>query len=314
MRQILTLLLSLTFSAAGPAFAQSASDILAQSDERRTIDDMSFEVGLSAYDGNQVTDTTTLWGYLKVGGDHNRVLMYFVDPASARGRKLLVDGDAVYLLFVRTSNPIRLSPLEVLTGQASDGDVVRTFARDYDVESMTGESLDGVAVYRFTRGKAVRWRHELQERPAPGGEIQPSASVRGVLRRVGRAFEKVLLPRLQGSDGEGRAVHRGSPSQRQCEQADGHGLHEDWPQGPARDRVQAQLPSVLESGAAQVKRLLARTTIVARSRSRHGVSRVCPRGRDRRGRRPVSDARPDTGPRAPRLSKPRPRASRRSSR
>ena len=74
---------------------------------------------------------------MKIGADHNRVLMYFVDPASDRGRKLLVDGDAVYLLFVRTTNPIRLSPLEVLTGQASNGDVVRTFARDYDVETMT---------------------------------------------------------------------------------------------------------------------------------------------------------------------------------
>ena len=111
---------------------------------------MSFEVSLTAYDGNHVTDTTTLWGSLKIGSDHNRVLMYFVNPASQRGRKLLVDGDSVYLLFVRTTNPIRLSPLEVLTGQASDGDVVRTFARDYDVESMTDGTLEGTPVYHFS--------------------------------------------------------------------------------------------------------------------------------------------------------------------
>ena len=123
--------------------AESPEGILAQSDAQRTINDMSFEVRLSAYDGSQVTDTKTLWGSLKIGADHNRVLMYFVDPASDRGRKLLVDGDAVYLLFVRTTNPIRLSPLEVLTGQASNGDVVRTFARDYDVESMTDATLAG---------------------------------------------------------------------------------------------------------------------------------------------------------------------------
>ena len=76
--------------------------------------------------------------------------MYFTEPASDRGRKMLVDGDAVYLLFVRTTNPIRLSPLEVLTGQASDGDVVRTFARDYDVESMTEETRDGTPAYHFS--------------------------------------------------------------------------------------------------------------------------------------------------------------------
>jgi Outer membrane lipoprotein-sorting protein len=61
-----------------------------------------------------------------------------------------VDGDAVYFLFVRTTNPIRLSPLEVLTGQASDGDVVRTFARDYDVESMTEADLNGQPSWHFS--------------------------------------------------------------------------------------------------------------------------------------------------------------------
>ena len=130
--------------------AESPSEILALSDAKRTINDMSFEVRLSAYNGSQVTDTKTLWGMLKIGADHNRVLMFFVDPASDRGRKLLVDGDAVYLLFVRTTNPIRLSPLEVLTGQASDGDVVRTFARDYDVEAMADATLDGASVYHFS--------------------------------------------------------------------------------------------------------------------------------------------------------------------
>jgi len=130
--------------------AESPEGILAQSDAQRTINDMSFEVRLSAYDGSQVTDTKTLWGSLKIGADHNRILMYFVDPASDRGRKLLVDGDAVYLLFVRTTNPIRLSPLEVLTGQASNGDVVRTFARDYDVESMTDATLAGAQAYHFS--------------------------------------------------------------------------------------------------------------------------------------------------------------------
>jgi hypothetical protein len=130
--------------------AETPAGILAQSDAQRTIDDMSFEVRLSAYEGSQVTDTKTLWGSMKIGADHNRVLMYFVDPASDRGRKLLVDGDAVYLLFVRTTNPIRLSPLEVLTGQASNGDVVRTFARDYEVETMTEETREGAQDYHFS--------------------------------------------------------------------------------------------------------------------------------------------------------------------
>ncbi|MGO9409534.1 MAG: outer membrane lipoprotein-sorting protein [Spirochaetia bacterium] len=148
MKRIIAFLLPL-FVAAG-LYSESPQEILAQSDAKRTIDDMSFEVTLSAYDGSAITDAKTLWGSLKIGADHNRVLMYFTEPASDRGRKMLVDGDAVYLLFVRTTNPIRLSPLEVLTGQASDGDVVRTFARDYDVESMTEETRDGTPAYHFS--------------------------------------------------------------------------------------------------------------------------------------------------------------------
>jgi hypothetical protein len=62
--------------------------------------------------------------------------MSFQAPASKNGQKFLVDGDAVYVLFEHTSNPIRVSPLEVLTGQASDGDVIRTFAADYNVVAM----------------------------------------------------------------------------------------------------------------------------------------------------------------------------------
>ena len=153
MKRITGLFVPLAFvflNAPAVVYADSPEAILAQSDERRTIDDMSFEVRLSAYEGSQVTDQKTLWGSMKVGADHNRVLMYFAEPASDRGKKLLVDGDAVYLLFVRTTNPIRLSPLEVLTGQASDGDVVRTFAGDYDVESMTEETRDSTPVHHFS--------------------------------------------------------------------------------------------------------------------------------------------------------------------
>jgi len=150
MKRILVITLPLVLLSARVLSAQAPAEILAQSDQLRTIDNMSFEVNLSSYDGSQVTDTVKLWGFLRIGQDHNQVLMYFVEPASDRGRKLLVDGDAVYLLFVRTTNPIRLSPLEVLTGQASDGDVIRTFAGDYDIESMSDATQDGKPAYHFS--------------------------------------------------------------------------------------------------------------------------------------------------------------------
>ncbi|MGO8695588.1 MAG: outer membrane lipoprotein-sorting protein [Rectinemataceae bacterium] len=149
MKRKITMLAAVAALLAANAYAQSASELLARSDAERTISDMSFDVRLVSFDGGRTTAEDTLWGFVKVGSDHNRVLMYFAQPASERGRKLLVDGDTVYLLFPRTTNPIRLSPLQTLIGQASDGDVVRTFASDYDVDSLSDASLDGVACYRF---------------------------------------------------------------------------------------------------------------------------------------------------------------------
>ncbi|HUI70544.1 MAG TPA: outer membrane lipoprotein-sorting protein, partial [Spirochaetia bacterium] len=62
-----------------------------------------------------------------------------------------MDGNIVYLLFPKTSNPIRLSPLQVLLGQASNGDVVRTgFSQDYDVASLQESDRGGVSCYLFT--------------------------------------------------------------------------------------------------------------------------------------------------------------------
>ncbi len=143
-------IVALVFAAGlASARAESASELLARSDADRTIPDMSFEVQVISYDGPQTTDRSILWGNLKLGSDHNRVLLSFRRPASKYGQKFLVDGDAVYVLFEHSSNPIRVSPLEVLTGQASDGDVVRTFASDYDIASMSEDTLDGKPALHF---------------------------------------------------------------------------------------------------------------------------------------------------------------------
>ncbi|HET6487810.1 MAG TPA: outer membrane lipoprotein-sorting protein [Spirochaetia bacterium] len=148
---IAALLAGATFliGAAG-LYAGSAEDLLAQVDARRYLPDFSFVLQMTSLDGDRTVDSNTLWGFVKGSGSENRSLVAFADPASVRGRKMLMDGNIVYLLFPKTTNPIRLSPLQVLMGQASNGDVVRTsFSRDYDVASMTETDRDGVPCYLF---------------------------------------------------------------------------------------------------------------------------------------------------------------------
>jgi len=151
IRVVLFLSMVSLLAAAAGAFAESPSEMLAQVDARRYIPNLSFVMQMTSFDGDKQVDTNTLWGFIKGTGTRNRSLLSFAGPASVKGRKMLMDGNVVYLLFPRTTNPIRLSPLQVLLGQASNGDVVRTgFSQDYDVSSLAEAEHGGVACYLFT--------------------------------------------------------------------------------------------------------------------------------------------------------------------
>jgi len=141
------LLSCLAFGALG---AQSPAELLAQIDERRTIPDMSFDLRITSFESGKQKDYNVLWGNVKDTGAASSVLVYFAEPASVKGRKMLMAGRVVYYLFPRTRNPIRLSPLQVLLGETSNGDVASTgFARDYDVTAFSETVREGAACYLF---------------------------------------------------------------------------------------------------------------------------------------------------------------------
>jgi len=146
MKALAVLLLGVAFT----LHAESPAELLARVDAQRYVPDLSFVLQMTSFDGDKQVDSNTLWGFVKGVGTVNRSLIAFADPASVKGRKMLMDGNIVYLLFPKTTNPIRLSPLQLLMGQASNGDVVRTgFAQDYDVASLTETDRDGVHCWLF---------------------------------------------------------------------------------------------------------------------------------------------------------------------
>ena len=137
-------------SAAAESGAESPAQLLARVDAQRRVSDFTFVMQMTSYEGEKQVEANTIWGFVKGVGSASRSLVSFAGPASVKGRKLLMDGPVVYLLFPRTTNPIRLSPLQVLLGQASNGDVVRTaFSDDYDVASVADDDRGGTACYRF---------------------------------------------------------------------------------------------------------------------------------------------------------------------
>lgn len=135
---------------AGRLVAEDASTLLAEVDARRLVPDMDFELVITSYQGQEVQDANTLWGWVKASPEGNKTLLAFAEPASVKGRKMLMDGPTVYLLFPKTRNPIRLSPLQVLLGQSSNGDVARTgFAQEYDVQGLDTEVVGQTACWVF---------------------------------------------------------------------------------------------------------------------------------------------------------------------
>jgi len=151
IRSVLLVAVASMLGAAVGLFAESPEELLARMDAKRYVPDLSFVMQMTSFDGDKQVESNTLWGFIKGIGSENRSLIAFAEPASVRGRRMLMDGNIVYLLFPKTTNPIRLSPLQVLMGQASNGDVVRTgFSQDYDVASLTESDRNGVHCYVFS--------------------------------------------------------------------------------------------------------------------------------------------------------------------
>ncbi|HJQ40372.1 MAG TPA: outer membrane lipoprotein-sorting protein [Thermoanaerobaculia bacterium] len=120
--------------------AEDATSLLARSDEfRNPLGSFAIDVELTSYEGSK-TDTSKFRVY---GKGSDRSVVEFTAPATEKGKFLLMLRDAMWIYMPSTSRPIRISPLQRLMGQASNGDVARTsFTTDYVAKSA---SEDGKA-------------------------------------------------------------------------------------------------------------------------------------------------------------------------
>jgi len=71
----------------------------------------------------------------------DKTYVEFMSPRE-KGRHLLMLGDDMWIYLPDTSRPVRITPLERLSGDASNGDVARTnYAVDYSAEYVREEKL-----------------------------------------------------------------------------------------------------------------------------------------------------------------------------
>ena len=118
--------------------AEDPAAILARVDTfRNPLSAFSIDVDLTSItpDGRHESSKFRVYGR---GSDKS--VVEFVAPATEKGKYLLMLRDAMWIYMPSASRPIRISPLQRLMGQASNGDVARTnFTVDYNAVGMAEE-------------------------------------------------------------------------------------------------------------------------------------------------------------------------------
>ena len=131
----LTFAFALFLWSAGALAGDDPAAILARVDAARNpLDSFSVDVELTSFSGSSSESSK----YRVYGKGSDRSVVEFMAPATEKGKFLLMLRDAMWIYMPSASRPIRISPLQRLMGQASNGDVARTnFTVDYNPTALT---------------------------------------------------------------------------------------------------------------------------------------------------------------------------------
>jgi outer membrane lipoprotein-sorting protein len=132
-------------AAKAPAAQPTAEEILSQADRGQNgFQSFVVDVRITNYVREKVDKVTNYQVSIK-GGD--RSLVKFVDPED-QGKFLLTVDEFMWIYLRSASRPVRVTPLQRLSGNASNGDVAQTsLVENYQPVSMTEDVLEGKPVY-----------------------------------------------------------------------------------------------------------------------------------------------------------------------
>jgi outer membrane lipoprotein-sorting protein len=122
-----------------------ADEIVTAADRGRNgWDSFSVDVKITNYKKDRLVSTS---GYQVLIKGADKTLVKFADP-SDKGKLLLMLEDAMWLYIPSTSRPIRVTALQRLSGNASNGDVAQTnLAANYAGTLVGTENVDGQTAY-----------------------------------------------------------------------------------------------------------------------------------------------------------------------
>ncbi|WP_194760440.1 outer membrane lipoprotein-sorting protein [Aeromonas hydrophila] len=91
----------------------------------------SFKLDVTSYRNGLVDGENSLEVMFQ---SHKQVLVLFHQPQSAAGRRILVDGENMWLTLPSSRRILRISPSQRLLGEASNGDVININFADYTLQ------------------------------------------------------------------------------------------------------------------------------------------------------------------------------------
>ena len=116
---------------------------------------MSSHVKITDYESGK-SDEEHLYEVSQKGTD--KTYVEFMSPRE-KGRHLLMLGDDMWVYLPDTSRPVRITPLERLSGDASNGDVARTnYAVDYTPVYLRTEKVGRDRVLRSRTHRQAQGR------------------------------------------------------------------------------------------------------------------------------------------------------------
>lgn len=133
-----------TFRAAAAEKTLTPEKILAFADQYRAgWGSFSLLVKIANYRRDRLEEESQYEVYVRT----TKSYVKFLNPRD-KGRSLLMLEDDMWIYIPSTSRPIRISPMQRLTGNVSNGDVARTnYAGDYEALLLREESIDGNTCY-----------------------------------------------------------------------------------------------------------------------------------------------------------------------
>ncbi len=142
---LVTIAFLIAWAAIGHAATPDAEALLKRSDTYRNgWPAYTLRVKITNFESDK-SDEESLYEVSQKGTD--KTYVEFMSPRD-KGRHLLMLGDDMWIYLPDTSRPVRITPLERLSGDASNGDVARTnYAIDYSAAYVREEKIGAENCY-----------------------------------------------------------------------------------------------------------------------------------------------------------------------